>query len=181
MNMRIPGTMEDLFGFPINMVDPGFLRTLPAALHTPAPLSTTTRKRLMEDARNVAATAERKGLCLDRWEVRDETLAARQHFELGCWIFHLNRLFAHNGVVGFHARIECNYRLFMAGIYSPGYMFHTVFDFGERQFDGIMEMGDGAQIVEALRHLLLSDRSGNLLGAFEYHGWNKTTGTGLRA
>lgn len=134
-----------------------------------APITAKERAMLAKDAANVAAAAQRKCLTLDRYEERAESLAAKQHFELGCWLFHYQKSFGKSGC--FHARVQCLLRLFLSGITNPGYDFFTVFDFGERQFDTTLEMGDSKHVLAELRKALVLDKTGNLRAAFEYHGW----------
>lgn len=136
-----------------------------------APISTAERAQLRSDARDVRATAERKMLTLDWYEEKQETAFATDQFELGCWLFYFSRRIGLEGPDGLKARIECAERLFMSGICNPGYDFFTVFNFGERQFDTIFEMGDAELVVDALRKLIPKDRTGRLAQAFEHFGW----------
>lgn len=133
-----------------------------------APLTAAERNLLKADAANIQATAERKGCTLDRWEERSETEAAKNHFELGCWLFYYSRRIGSESV---EARIDCARRIFIEGITNPGYQFYTIFDFGERQFDTLFEMGDAREVIAGLRQLLADDKTGNLLKAFEFMGW----------
>jgi hypothetical protein len=75
------------------------------------------------------------------------------------------------GAEGLKSRIDCARRIFLSGINNPGYDFFTVFDFGERQFDSIFEMGDAEQVIEAIRLLIPGDKSGNIAKAFANFGW----------
>ena len=132
---------------------------------TYAPISTKAREKLRTDLEAIHATAKRKGL--DDYGLMNEQRVGREHFELGCWLWYYStRLNA-----SISSRIDCARRIFMAGIANPRYDFYTVFDFGERQFDGIMEMGDGRQVVDGLRQFLANDPHGCLAKAFCYHGW----------
>lgn len=45
-------------------------------------------RRLQHDAEDIAATAKRKNLTLDQWELREESAMVRQHFALGCWLYY---------------------------------------------------------------------------------------------
>ena len=118
---------------------------------TKAPLNTAELSTLWRDARNVRATAERKGVTLDACEERRETYIAQNFFEIGCWLFYYSKRVGLAGKEGLKARIDCAIRLKKAGIENPGYDFFTVFDFGERTFDTIFEMGDSHQVVNALK------------------------------
>lgn len=136
-----------------------------------APISSAERRRLQHDAADVLATAKRKGLVIDRMEASDENTAAREHFELGCWLFYYSLRVGRTD--GLTHRIACVRRLFEAGIRSPGYRFHTVFDFGERQFDTCFEMGDGSAVVAALLDLADEDPRGKLAGCVRDMGWTR--------
>ena len=136
-----------------------------------APISATQRKQLETDAKAVRATAERKELMLNVFEERRETEVARDQFELGCWLYYYSRRVASVRPDGLKDRVQCALLLFLSGICNPRYDFFTVFDFGERQFDTIFEMGDGDKVVDALRQQVSTDKSGMLLKAFKYHGW----------
>ena len=128
-------------------------------MKTSAPLGARVLAQLRADAQNIRATAKRKGLVLGSlWEEREEMDAAKEHFDLGCWLFYYSRLVGLED--GFNHRIDCARRLLLAGINNPGYKFHTVFEFGEREFDTIFEMGDGGQVVAGLEQLARQDRTG---------------------
>lgn len=137
--------------------------------HTqPAPISAAARRQLKADATNLRAAATRKGSTLNDWEEREERAAAAEHFELGCWLFYYSGKLT-TGTL--RDRIDCARRLFLAGVYRPGYQFFTVFDFGERQFDSLFEMGDADQVIDGLREHLVQDVTGKLQAAFQYMGW----------
>jgi len=55
---------------------------------------------------------------------------------------------------------------------NPGYAFFTVFEFGEREFDTIFEMGDSAQVLNGLRKLAHRSRSQHIRQAFAEMGWS---------
>ena len=133
-----------------------------------APISAAERKQLKADIANLRATAARKGSTLDTWEERRETEAGKQYFELGCWLYYYNRRIYSEGT---ETRIDCARRIFIAGITNPGYRFFTAFDFGERQFDTLFEMGDGEEVVAGLRKFINKDRTGNLAATFKGMGW----------
>lgn len=133
-----------------------------------APLSAAERGKLRADAANIRATAERKGCTLDQWDERQESAAAAQHFELGCWLFYYSRRI---GTEATETRIDCARRIFTEGITNPGYQFFTIFDFGERQFDTLFEMGDAEHVIAGLRRFIATDSTGNLQKAFDYMGW----------
>lgn len=127
------------------------------------PLRSSQFAQLRADAQNIRAAAQRKQVTLDDWDAAQETQAAKSHFDLGCWLFYYSRRVGLED--GLKHRIDCARRIFLADIQNPGYMFFTVFDFGERQFDTIFEMGDADQVLDALRHLAHQDSSGRLLKA----------------
>lgn len=135
------------------------------------PLSSAEFAQLRADASDIRAAAERKNVTLDSWDEISETAAAKQHFDLGSWLFYYHRRVSRSDAEGLASRIDCARRIFEAGITNPGYQFFTIFDFGERQFDTIFEMGDSTQVLEGLRGVLRRSRSENLIKAFRYHGW----------
>lgn len=133
-----------------------------------APLAASVIAQLRADAQNIRATAERKQVTLNDWEERREREAAQEHFDLGCWLFYYrHRIGLEDGI---RHRIDCARRLFLAGIKNPGYRFFTVFDFGERQFDTIFEMGDADQVFDGLRELAHQDRTGRIQEGLDYFG-----------
>jgi hypothetical protein len=119
------------------------------------------------DADDLYATAKRKGNTLDRWDHGIEAPAAREQFELGCWLFHYTTRYRTTQDT-LDLRVDIVRRLFQAGLYAPAYMFFTVFDFGERQFDSIFEQGDAEHVIEGLRASLSNDE---VRRGFEYYGW----------
>lgn len=138
-------------------------------LKAKAPITSKERATLAKDAGDLHAAAQRKCLTLNLYEERTEGRVAKQNFELGCWLFHYQKAITKTDDL--HTRVQCLLRLFLNGITNPGYDFFTVFDFGERQFDSTMEMGDSKQVLAELRKALPLDKSGLLRHAFEYHGW----------
>ena len=133
-----------------------------------APIAGSERRKLKADLQNLRATAARKGTLLDAWDERIESRAGKEHFELGCWLYYYSQRIYTEGV---ESRIDCARRIFAEGITNPGYRFFTVFDFGERQFDTLFEMGDAEQVIEGLRRYLPGDETGGLKRAFENFGW----------
>lgn len=142
---------------------------MPSVAHrVNAPITDEQRAHLKRDASDLHGTAMRKGSTLDRWEHEEEARTARDHFELGCWLFYYSKRF-YGGQDTLDLRIDIVRRLFQAGIYAPAYMFFTVFDFGERQFDSIFEQGDAEHVIEGLRASLYDDE---VRKGFEYCGWS---------
>jgi hypothetical protein len=146
-------------------------RTKKPAVHTLeiAPLSATVRAKLRHDLQNLKATAARKNTTLDRYDEASESAAGSANFELGCWLYYYSTRVGQPD--SFQDRVDCARRIFLAGYTYLHYEFFTAFDFGERQFDTIFEMGDGSEVVEALRGMLPGDRTGNLARAFAYANW----------
>lgn len=133
-----------------------------------APITAAERRQIEADARDIWGAAKRKQVTLDAFEYRDEKAAADLHFELGCWLFYYSsRIYETNGL---DHRINCARLLFEAGINSPGYQFFTVFNFGERHFDTLFEMGDAEQVREALRPIAASNPV--VAKAFDHLGWS---------
>lgn len=139
-----------------------------------APLTAKELAILRADSQNIRAAAERKALTLDAREERQETDAAKQYFDLGCWLYYYSRRVYLDSAEGLKNRIDCARRIFLAGLNNPGYRFFTVFDFGERQFDTIFEMGDAEQVIDGLRQLAKADQSGRIAQAFTYFCWPLT-------
>lgn len=136
-----------------------------------APISDAALAGLRTDANNVKDAAKRKGSTLDRGEEERESRTAMNHFELGCWLYRYTTLRGLTPAQDLEERVNLLVRLFLAGIYNPTYDFFTVFDFGERQFDGIFENGDSQAVLNALREKLPQDTTGQLAKAFEYYSW----------
>lgn len=127
-----------------------------------APITDGVRAELRASITAMQAVAKRKNLMFDRRIERVEAEAARNHFDLGCWLFFYSRKVGQVGPEGFAARVDCARRIFLDGITNPRYDFFTIFDFGEREFDTIFEMGDAEAVVEALRREIPNDRSGRI-------------------
>jgi len=132
-----------------------------------APISSQERETLRAAAKNVLGTAQQKGLDCDN--AIEEELAAENHFELGCWLYYYSAMVYLED--GLHHRIDCLRRIFEAGISLPGYQFFTVFNFGERQFDTIFEMGDADAVVAEMRRLAASNPDGKLAACVKVHNW----------
>ncbi len=135
------------------------------------PLSAKELAQLRTDAKNIREVANRKGTTLDTWEESREREAATNAFDLGCWLFYYSRRIYRPGPEGLMHRVDCARRIFESGIFNPGYQFFTIFDFGERQFDTIFEMGDSNQVIENLREVVRHEHSIKLAEAFRYFGW----------
>lgn len=135
------------------------------------PLSASTIRKLMFDLHHLKETADRKKVSINPYEEQEEFLAGQENFELGCWLHYFSRRVSHQGKKGLSARIQCARKLFEKEVFRPGYKFFTVFDFGERHFDTIFEMGDSQEVIAGLRKLIPTDSSGNLVKAFNYFGW----------
>ena len=140
-----------------------------------APISKEERTQLLSDIADLQGTAKRKGVTLDRYEEAREKLVASKHFELGCWLSRFTKLRGLPPAQYLSERIDLVTRIFLAEFNNPSYDFFTVFDFGERQFDGIFEQGDAEDVIDGLRRNIPLDRTGKLESAFEYFGWSKNT------
>ena len=138
---------------------------------TTALISKTERAQVLRDTADLHATAKRKGVTLDRYEEAREKAVATKHFELGCWLLRFTKLRGLPPEQYLTERIDVVTRLFLAGFTNPHYDFFTVFDFGERQFDGIFEEGDSEEVLEGLRKKIPMDSTGQIRRAFEYFGW----------
>lgn len=140
-----------------------------------APITAKQRLQLLNDAKDICGTALRKGLSQnDGWLNHCEAMTARFHFELGCWLFYYQHLRAQSPAQDLRNRVDCLRRLYLSEFFSPGYRFHTVFDFGGRQYDDILEMGDSAAVIDGLRKYLRNDTTGKLADAFRYNAWPLT-------
>jgi hypothetical protein len=136
------------------------------------PLSEAELARLRANARDIPGTAKRRNTTLDAWDLRSERAAAEKHFALGCWLYYYSRRIFLTGPEDLQHRIDCARRIFEAGLGNPGYAFFTVFEFGEREFDTIFEMGDSTQVLEGLRKLARRSRSQQIREAFAEMGWS---------
>lgn len=139
-------------------------------LRVRAPISEEERRQLKADAKDLRGAAKRKGFTLDSWDESLEKQAAKDHFELGCWLFYYRKKTYEDAAI--EDRIDCARRIFMAGFQNPHYEFFTVFEFGERNFDSLFEMGDSSLVIQGLRELMDIDKTGNLREAFKYFGWS---------
>ena len=137
---------------------------------TVAPLAAAQLKQLKLDAKNDRATAKRKQVTLDKLEEHDEMFHATHYFELGCWLFYYRtRIYKPDGLAD---RTDCMRRIFEAGLNRINFEFFTVFEFAERQFDTLVEMGDAKEVIEAVRKRINDSREGrNIREAFQYMGW----------
>lgn len=135
------------------------------------PLTKEQLAQLHADMHDIRAAAKRKGTTLDRWDEVQELAAANDHFDLGCWLFYYSSKVGLPGADGLMHRIDCARRIFEAGLKNPVYQFFTIFDFGERQFDTIFEMGDAAQVLGGLRQIIHQTKSKRLIEAFAHFGW----------
>jgi hypothetical protein len=137
-----------------------------------APISARDREQLRRDVATdkIMACAKRKGLDVNAFSLACEASAGQSHFELACWLFYYSRRV---GTASTWARIDCMRRLLLSDYpsFGTGYDFHTVFDFGEREFDTIMEMGDSKDVMRALVGL----RGVPVVaGKFAEAGWTET-------
>lgn len=139
-----------------------------------APISQRLRTQFERDVSSVnyiIAAAERKGNTCGRWEASEEYLAARDHFELGCWLhYYADRV---GKLKGFQDRVDCVRRIWESGIHSGGvgYRFFSVFGFGERHFDTCFEMGDGDKVADALKEMARQDPDGPVAAGAKAFGW----------
>jgi hypothetical protein len=135
------------------------------------PLRASALQQLQADAKDLVAAAARKNVTLDAWELREESHMAQEHFELGCWLHHLRSRIGRSD--GLAARIECVRRLFDEGITEPGYMFFTVFDFGEREFDTCFEMDDSHLVKARLLDIAEINPDSNVARCVKEMGWTR--------
>jgi hypothetical protein len=136
------------------------------------PISTTEIRALKDRLQDLPLTARTKGTTLDFYEARKESNAGNKHFDLGCWLYYYSTRIGIEKEI--NSRIDCARRIFLEGIFNPGYGFFTAFDFGERQFDTIFEMGDSLEVINALRDMIPEDETGRIKAAFSYFGWPLT-------
>lgn len=137
-----------------------------------APIPASLRAQFARDCSSVEAilaTAARKGNTCDWSEAGREKEAADRHFELGCWLhYYAPRVYRPENL---QDRIDCVRRCFEAGITNPGYDFHSVFGFGERQFDTCFEMGDGDKVRAALEEIARAAPGGAVAQGVRAMGW----------
>lgn len=135
------------------------------------PLSASVLQQLKLDAADIVATAKRKNFTLDRWEESEERFHAKHYFNLGCWLFYWCRLIYKTGDIGFQNRVDCLARIMEADLCPLGYAFFVVFEFGERQFDTLLEMGDADLVIEAVRQKYLVTKNAGIKNGFTYFEW----------
>lgn len=145
----------------------------PIDLRHRAPLTRKQLQQLQHDVNDLRGTAKRKGTTLDAWDEYTERSAARDHFDLGCWLYHYTTLRGLTPEQHLQARVNVLVRLFLNEILHPGYRFFTAFDFGERTFDRMFEQGDSHALIDALRTHLVTDSTGRLAKSFDSYGWPK--------
>jgi hypothetical protein len=135
------------------------------------PLAASVIEKLRYDSKRIVAVAADKNLDASREELENERRAAENHFELGCWLFYYSQRIHRSGAAGLMDRIDCARRIFEAGIKHPYYDFHTVFEFGDREFRTLFSVGDKQQVLNALRPLAQKNPDGGIAAAFTYFGW----------
>lgn len=133
-----------------------------------APIRASDRSMLQFRLANLDAAAKAKGSTINAWEKEREIHAGKEHFELGCWLWYYSNRVGSGPVTD---RIDCARRIFLAGLDRVGYEFFTAFDFGERQFDAIFEMGDSDEVLEGLREHIPFDKTGRIKAVFEKLNW----------
>lgn len=135
-----------------------------------APLPPEQLNQLKIDAKDVMAVAKRKNVMMDKWDERIESYHAKKDFVLGCWLFYYSsRIYKTDGLAD---RIDCLRRIFEAGFNTIHYEFFSVFEFGERHFDTLLEMGDAKEVIDGVRKRINDSREGqNIREAFQYMGW----------
>lgn len=109
---------------------------------------------------------------MNAWQEERESAAATSDFLLGTWLYYYTHGVYKRGTHTLQDQIDCLYRLFRAGIHHPRYRFFTVFDFGEREFDTIMEQGNSDQVIQGLREIYQKEKVFGIAEAFAYHGWS---------
>lgn len=135
------------------------------------PLPASVLQQLKIDASDIVATAKRKSFMLDRWEESQERFHAKNYFHLGCWLYYYGRFIYKTGDIGFQNRVDCLARILEADLCPIGYAFFVVFEFGERQFDTLLEMGDADLVIEAVRQRYLVSKDAGIEKGFLYFGW----------
>lgn len=137
-----------------------------------AGLSTSELAMLKIRALNIQATAKEKGNSpLDSWDLQNEIWHAEKHFELGCWLYFYSKKVGKEGSAGLFFRIGCLKKIIKSGIEKTGYSFFTVFDFGEREYDTIFEMGDGDLVKKAILAEIPKDTTGLFKTYCANMGW----------
>lgn len=135
------------------------------------PLSQADFDQLRHDSSQVLITAKKKNIEMTICEMREEMRAAKEHFALGCWLFYYSNRIHEPGASGLRDRIDCLRRIFEAGLRHTYYSFHTVFNFGDREFRTIFSCGDKEAVINALRPLAKADPDGSIASAFTFYGW----------
>lgn len=135
-----------------------------------APLTKAELASIRRDLADLPAAAARQGTTLDRYDRRAEEFAGKYYFDLGCWLYYYNKV-GERRLNTVSARVDCMRRIFEAGYTNPHYEFFTAFHFGERDFDSILEQGDGREVVAGLLAYAEAHPSANMTQALRELGW----------
>lgn len=135
----------------------------------PAPISTRQRAALLRRLNDLPGVASRQGTTLSAWDQQREENAGRLHFEVGAWGWWSQQ--RADLLVEERARVV--FAILASGMTGIGYEFFTAFSFGERQFDAFFEMGDGADVVQAVSDLVLASDHPVALKGLQANGWQR--------
>lgn len=114
---------------------------------------------------NIRQVAIRKNLDVCTRDLLREAEIGEREIQFLTKLHNLRIGTTQEGEHGLNARIACATHIFTAADQSScvtirdikSWNAYTVFDFGEREFDALFEMGDGAQVKDALVELAQSN------------------------
>jgi len=136
-----------------------------------APLSNTDRKAITKDIANIEVVARAKDYDCSASEARYDKRMAEDHFELTCWLKWFMTSQARRDCVATRALIV--FLIFENGLQGLAYEFHTITDFGERQFDDIFEKNDGGDVIVQLNRLVSAFGGERSKVGLAYYGWER--------
>jgi len=135
-----------------------------------APVSYKIRAQLERRLHNIHRIAKRDGW--DTHDVQFQQEQGQQNFELAMWCYWLSRR-RKSFTVSDRARLVL--AVLSSGKTSIENEFLIVFNFSERSFDAIFEMGDGDEVVEAISHLVHASNDPVALKGLRSNGWDRAT------
>lgn len=135
-----------------------------------APISDRDRQKLKRRLADLPACAARRGVTLDAFELHRETVFGDLYFEVGAWGYWATRR-GSKLTLGDRARVV--FAMLAAGLECVSYDFYTAFEFGERQLDSFFEVGDSAELVQAVSDLVVASQHKSALLLLQKLEWER--------